>query len=69
MISRFFHLYADGKTVKELNEQEWQSALKRGRHCVYLHRNGDIYTTDDYINSAQLEQLLEIRREMLEEQP
>lgn len=60
MNTKCFWLYSDGKTVRQIDRE---AAMKRARngkkHIVYLHENGDLWTSDSYINHVQLKQVLD----------
>ena len=60
---RYFWVYSDGETIKEINQEEYfeiiQKNVKRNGkiHLVRVHRK-DFYTTKRYITLGQLHDIL-----------
>lgn len=57
-------LKSDRKTIQEVDRQEALKHIsyadsKGGRHYVYIHNDGELYTTHHFIPAKQLEQIVE----------
>ena len=64
-MTKFFHIYADGKTVKEISWQEWQK-LNRSRTqylLCRLHKNEIAFSKGSNWIWLPLGQVKEILRE------
>jgi thioredoxin-related protein len=70
MNTRFFWLKSDGKTVKELPNYEAYHKLQMRYNifAVFVHPNGDFYTTKQYLPATQFRKILEAIKEELKKQ-
>jgi hypothetical protein len=59
MVTRFFWLKSDGKTIQEIDSAKSQKIWRRS-HVVYVHSNGDFYTNRSYLSAAQFRQILDL---------
>ena len=57
----YYHIYTDGKTVKELSKNQYYRLLMKSQHLLCRTDNGDVGFFDGdsviYFSVAQLKQL------------
>lgn len=65
-MTKCFWLLSDKKRVRQISREEAMKRARNGtKHIVHLHDNGDLWTSQNYINSCQLKQVLDSREEKM----